>query len=214
MTLGAQGIQAIGLTGGIGSGKSTVAAQLVARGATLVDTDAIAHALTTPGGAAMPALRQRFGDDVAAPDGALDRARMRALVFADPDAKRALEAILHPMIGAEAQRQAAAAGDGVVVFDVPLLSESSHWRARCQRILVVDCSAEAQVQRVMARSGWSDEQVRRVIALQSPRAQRRAIADAVIFNDGITPDALADEVAQLWALWGLPPRATKDLPGA
>ncbi|MDO9285218.1 MAG: dephospho-CoA kinase [Aquabacterium sp.] len=202
--MASQGIQAIGLTGGIGSGKSTVAAQLVALGATLVDTDAIAHALTTPGGAAMPALRQRFGDDVAGPDGALDRARMRTLVFADPDAKRALEAILHPMIGAEAQRQAAAAGDGVVVFDVPLLSESSHWRARCQRILVVDCSAETQVQRVMARSGWSDEQVRRVIALQSPRAQRRAIADAVIFNDGITAETLADEVAQLWALWGLP----------
>lgn len=214
LTVASQGIQAIGLTGGIGSGKSTVAAQLVALGATLVDTDAIAHALTTPGGAAMPALRQRFGDDVAGPDGALDRARMRTLVFADPDAKRALEAILHPMIGAEAQRQAAAAGDGVVVFDVPLLSESSHWRARCQRILVVDCSAETQVQRVMARSGWSDEQVRRVIALQSPRAQRRAIADAVIFNDGITAETLADEVAQLWALWGLPRRAIEDAPGA
>jgi dephospho-CoA kinase len=214
VTVVSQGIQAIGLTGGIGSGKSTVASQLVALGATLVDTDAIAHALTTPGGAAMPALRQRFGDDVAGPDGALDRARMRALVFADPDAKRALEAILHPMIGAQAQRQAAAAGDGVVVFDVPLLSESSHWRARCRRILVVDCSADTQVQRVMARSGWSDEQVRRVIALQSPRAQRRAIADAVIFNDGITPDALADEVAQLWALWGLPRPVGQGIEGA
>ena len=214
MTVASQGIQAIGLTGGIGSGKSTVAAQLVALGATLVDTDAIAHALTTPGGAAMPALRQRFGDDVAGPDGALDRARMRALVFADPDAKRALEAILHPMIGAEAQRQAAAAGDGVVVFDVPLLSESSHWRARCQRILVVDCSAETQVQRVMARSGWSADQVQRVIALQSPRAQRRAIADAVIFNDGITPETLADEVAQLWALWGLPQTISQAVEGA
>ena len=214
MTVASQGIQAIGLTGGIGSGKSTVAAQLVALGATLVDTDAIAHALTTPGGAAMPALRQRFGDDVAGPDGALDRARMRALVFADPDAKRALEAILHPMIGAEAQRQAAAAGDGVVVFDVPLLSESSHWRARCQRILVVDCSAETQVRRGMARSGWSAEQVQRVIALQSPRAQRRAIADAVIFNDGITPETLADEVAQLWALWGLPQTISQAVEGA
>ena len=214
MTVASQGIQAIGLTGGIGSGKSTVASQLVALGATLVDTDAIAHALTTPGGAAMPSLRQRFGDDVAGPDGALARARMRALVFADPDAKRALEAILHPMIGAEAQRQAAAAGDGVVVFDVPLLGESSHWRARCQRILVVDCGAETQVQRVMARSGWSDEQVQRVIALQSPRAQRRAIADAVIFNDGITPETLADEVAQLWALWGLPQPASQAIEGA
>ena len=204
MTRVAPAAQAIGLTGGIGSGKSTVAALLVAQGATLVDTDAIAHALTTPGGAAMPALRQRFGDGVAGADGALDRARMRQLVFADADAKRALEAILHPMIGAEAQRHAAAAGDGVVVFDVPLLNATSHWRARCQRILVVDCETPTQVQRVMARSGWSDEQVRRVIALQSPRDQRRRLADAVIFNDGLSPAALAAEVAQLWALWGLP----------
>lgn len=191
------------LTGGIGSGKSTAARQLVALGAVLVDTDAIAHALTTPGGAAMPALRKRFGDDVAGADGALDRARMRALVFAEPSAKQALEAILHPMIGTEAQRQAAAAGDAVVVFDVPLLGPTSHWRARCQRILVIDCSNETQVQRVMARSGWSDEQVRRVIAQQASREQRRALADAVIFNDGIGPEALAAEVRQLWALWGL-----------
>jgi dephospho-CoA kinase len=199
-----QGIREIGLTGGIGSGKSTVAARLVALGATLVDTDAIAHSLTVPHGPAMPALRQHFGDDVATPDGALDRARMRSLVFADPQAKRALEAILHPMIGAEAQRQAAAAGDnGVVVFDVPLLTESSHWRTRCQRILVVDCSADTQVQRVMARSGWPEAQVRSVIAAQTTRERRRAIADAVVFNDGISPQALATEVAQLWALWGL-----------
>ena len=195
------GIHTIGLTGGIGSGKSTVAALLVAQGATLVDTDAIAHGLTTPGGAAMPALRQRFGVGVADASGALDRARMRSLVFSDPDAKRALEAILHPMIGAEAQRQADAAAGGVVVFDVPLMHASSHWRASCQRILVVDCSAETQVQRVMARSGWADEQVRRVIALQASRPQRRALADAVIFNDGLTPAALADEVTQLWACW-------------
>ena len=196
---------AIGLTGGIGSGKSTVAALLVAHGATLVDTDAIAHALTTAGGAAMPALRQRFGNAVAGPDGALDRAQMRQLAFADADAKRALEAILHPMIGAEAQRQAAAAGvpggSGVVVFDVPLLTESSAWRARCQRILVVDCPAATQVQRVVARSGWTADQVERVINLQAPRAARRAIADAVIHNDGLRPDALAAEVAALWALW-------------
>lgn len=203
-----QGIGSIGLTGGIGSGKSTVAALLVGHGATLVDTDAIAHALTAPGGAAMPALRQRFGDDVADADGALDRAKMRSLVFADPAAKQALEAILHPMIGAEAQRQAAAAetlGRGVVVFDVPLLTESSPWRARCQRILVVDCSAEVQVQRVMARSGWSADQVERVIAQQATRERRRAIADAVIFNDGLSREALADEVATLWSAWGLPP---------
>ena len=196
---------AIGLTGGIGSGKSTVVALLVAHGATLVETDAIAHALTTAGGAAMPALRQRFGAAVAGPDGALDRAQMRQLVFADPDAKRALEAILHPMIGAEAQRQGAAATapghSGVVVLDVPLLTESSAWRARCQRILVVDCAPATQVQRVMARSGWTADQVERVISLQAPRAARRAIADAVIHNDGLSPGALAAEVAALWAVW-------------
>ena len=201
-------VRAIGLTGGIGSGKSTVAALLVAHGATLVDTDAIAHAITAPGGPALPALRQRFGDDVAGADGALDRAKMRSLVFADPDAKRALETILHPMIGAEAQRQATAAetiGAGVVVFDVPLLTESSHWRARCQRILVVDCSAEVQVQRVIARSGWSTDQVRRVIDQQASRERRRAVADAVVFNDTLSREALAAEVATLWSAWGLPP---------
>ena len=200
-----RGIDTIGLTGGIGSGKSTVAALLVAHGAVLVDTDAIAHALTTPGGAAMPALCQRFGAVVAGPDGALDRAHMRALVFADPAAKLALEAILHPMIGAEAQHQAMVAeGAGrVVVFDVPLLTEASHWRHRCQRILVVDCSADTQVQRVVARSGWTADQVQRVIGQQLARAARRAMADAVIFNDGLARDALAGEVAALWAIWGL-----------
>ena len=197
--------RAVGLTGGIGSGKSTVAGLLVAQGATLVDTDAIAHGLTVPGGAAMPALRQRFGAAIAGPDGALDRAQMRSLVFADPQAKRALEAILHPMIGAEAQRQAAAADTtgGVVVFDVPLLTESSVWRRRCQRILVVDCSAETQVQRVMARSGWGADQVQRVIDLQASRSARRAIADAVLFNETLSLAGLAAEVAALWAIWGL-----------
>ena len=195
----------LGLTGGIGSGKSTVAALLVAHGATLVDTDTIAHSLTAPGGAAMPALRQRFGDAVAGADGALDRAQMRQLVFADPQAKLALEAILHPMIGSTALAQAAAAQAGrpgvVVLFDVPLLTATSPWRSHCQRILVVDCSAATQVQRVMARSGWTADQVERVISLQAPRAARRAIADAVIHNDGLSPGALAAEVAALWAVW-------------
>ncbi len=196
-----RGVDTLGLTGGIGSGKSTVAALLVGLGATLVDTDAIAHALTTAGGAAMPALRQRFGDDVADASGALDRARMRTLVFADTTAKQALEAILHPMIGTEAQHQATAAHGGVVVFDVPLLNASSHWRSRCQRILVVDCDEATQVRRVVARSGWSAAQVQRVIALQASRQQRRALADAVLFNDGLSPAALADEVGQLWRCW-------------
>lgn len=191
----------IGLTGGIGSGKSTVAATWVALGGTLVDTDAIAHALTGPGGAAMPALRHAFGDDIEqAPEAGLDRVRMRAIVFAEPDARRRLEALLHPMIGAEAQRQAAAAS-GAVVFDVPLLAETRHWRQRCDRIAVVDCSEATQVQRVMARSGWPEQQVRQVIAQQAPRGLRRSIADAVIHNDGLSLDEVREQATALWRRW-------------
>jgi dephospho-CoA kinase len=198
---------AIGLTGGIGSGKSTVAAQWVARGAALVDSDAIAHALTAPGGAAMPLIRQAFGDAAVAADGALDRGHMRSLVFADPTAKARLEAILHPMIGEETARQAGAAaarGCAAVVFDVPLLAESRHWRARCDRVLVVDCRPETQVARVMARSGWPEAQVLRVIGQQASRTARRSIADAVIFNDGLDLVTLAAAVHRLWHDWGLP----------
>ncbi len=191
----------IGLTGGIGSGKSTVAALLVEQGAALVDTDAIAHELTAPGGAAMPMLRRAFGDDIADAAGALDRARMRALVFADPGARQRLEAILHPLIGEAARSRALAAAAPVIVFDVPLLAESRHWRSRCDRILVVDCSESTQVQRVVKRSGWHEDQIHRVIAQQASRARRRAIADAVIHNDGIDPATLARSVQALWALW-------------
>ena len=196
-----QAVRRIGLTGGIGSGKSTVARTFVDCGAALVDTDAIARALTLPGGAALPALAAAFGADIIGRDGAMDRDRMRALAFADPDAKRRLEAVLHPMIGAEAQRQATAAGERCIVFDVPLLTESSHWRDRVERVLVVDCREDTQVQRVMQRSGWAEDAVRRVMRQQAPRARRRAIADAVIHNDGIGAEALASEVRALWALW-------------
>jgi len=192
---------AIGLTGGIGSGKSTVAGLLVAQGACLVDTDAIARALTLPGGAAMPAVTDAFGAGAVAADGALDRAFMRQLVFQDPAAKLRLEAILHPMIGAEARRQANAAGGRPVVFDVPLLTESSHWRARVQRVLVVDCSEDTQAARVAARPGWDDAAAWRVIAQQAPRARRRAIADAVIHNDGLSLEALGVAVRALWQQW-------------
>ena len=196
------------LTGGIGSGKSTVARLLVECGAVLVDTDAIAHLLTTPGGAAMPALQREFGPEIVAADGAMDRGRMRERVFADATAKRRLEAILHPMIGAEAQRQADMAGTRPVFFDVPLLTPASPWRQRVRRILVVDCAEDTQVHRVMARSGWTDEQVRRVIALQTPRSARRALADAVIHNDGLDMPALRDEVRALWAHWCVLPQGT------
>ena len=195
----------IGLTGGIGSGKSTVAVMLVACGAVLVDTDAIAHALTAPAGAALPALAREFGPDIIGPDGAMDRARMRALAFGDVSARRRLESILHPMIGDEAQRQASLAGSRPVVFDVPLLSASSPWRQRVERLLVVDCTEDTQVQRVMRRSGWSAQQVQSVMSQQTSRGARRAIADAVIFNDGVAPDALQAQVRALWQHWcGLP----------
>jgi dephospho-CoA kinase len=189
----------IGLTGGIGSGKSTVAQALVALGgAHLVDTDAISRALTQPGGAAMPAIAERFGASFGTPDGALDRAAMRELAFHQPDAKRALEAILHPMIGAETERQALLAqADQLVVFDVPLLVESGRWRQKLQRVLVVDCEETTQIARVMQRSALSEAAVRAIIAQQATRAQRRAAADAVIYNEGIDLASLQAEVASL-----------------
>jgi dephospho-CoA kinase len=195
-------IRRIGLTGGIGSGKSTVAGVWVALGATLVDTDAIARELTMAGGAAMPDVQREFGDAVIDPTGALHRERMRTLAFGDPTAKRRLEAILHPLIGAAALARAERAAGNVVLFDVPLMTETSVWRARCDRVLVVDCSEQTQVARVVRRSGWSDEQVSRVIAQQAPRSARRAIGDAVIDNDEPrTLAALQAAVQALWALW-------------
>lgn len=196
----------LGLTGGIGSGKSTVARALAARGALIVDTDAIARALTAAGGAALPAIAQAFGDAAVAADGGLDRAWMRERVFADPDQRRRLEAILHPMIGERTWAEAALAATGQpVVFDVPLLTErGAHWRRQVQRVLVVDCDEALQVQRVQARNGWPESQVRAVIAQQASRAARRAMADAVIVNQDLSLAALDAEVAALWQLWGWP----------
>ena len=192
----------IGLTGGIGSGKSTVAQLLVGAGAALVDTDAIARTLTGAGGAAMPALRAEFGGDMVTADGALCRDSMRQRVFSQPAAKLRLEAILHPMIGSESARQAAAAAAGQpVVFDVPLLAESQHWRARVDKVLVVDCAESTQLARVVQRPGWDLAIAQRVLDQQAPRRARRAIADAVIFNDGIGLAQLAAEVDGLWLAW-------------
>ncbi len=191
----------IGLTGGIGSGKSTVAALLVGHGAALVDTDAIARELTAAGGAAMPELRRRFGEAIVDASGALDRDAMRELVFSQPSARHKLEAILHPLIGAETARRAASSHARCVVFDVPLLVESAHWRDRVDRVLVVDCSQATQIDRVLQRSGWTEEAVRRVIASQASREQRRACADAVIYNDAICAAELANEVHMLAGAW-------------
>lgn len=193
----------IGLTGGIGSGKSTVGHMLVDLGAWLVDTDAISRSLTAPGGAGIAPIRDAFGDDYIDDDGALDRARMRDRVFREPAARRRLEAILHPLIGQETLRQAAQALPGQpVVFDIPLLVESGRWRRLVERVLVVDCSAETQVQRVVRRSGLAPDEVRRIIAQQARREDRARAADAVICNEDLTLEALRAEVQTLWRGWG------------
>ncbi len=174
----------VGLTGGIGSGKSTVADLFVARGVPLVDTDAIAHELTAPGGAAMPALLDAFGPAIADAAGALDRAAMRRLAFADPLARSRLEGILHPQIRSLSAQRCLAAAAPYVILAVPLLVESGSYRERCQRILVVDCPESLQIERVMARSGLSVEEARAILAAQASREQRLAIADDVLVNDG------------------------------
>jgi dephospho-CoA kinase len=191
----------IGLTGGIGSGKSTVGQMLQERGAAVIDADAIARSVTAAHGTAMPAIAQAFGPDFITPDGALDRERMRAHVFSHPKAKQALEAIIHPLVAQETQRQAQQAianGHHTLVFDVPLLVESgARWRAQVDRVLVVDCSEETQIQRVMARNSWKREAVQAVVTAQASRAQKLAAADWVIDNEGISLEALRKRVLSL-----------------
>jgi dephospho-CoA kinase len=190
----------VGLTGGIGCGKTTVADMFGALGASLVDTDAIAHALTAPHGAAMPAILAEFGAGFATPEGALDRAKMRELVFTDTGARARLEAILHPRIREATAAAAALATGPYVIFVVPLLIESGSWRARVTRILAIDCSEETQVARVMARNNLSESQVRAIMAAQVTRAQRLAAADDVVLNDdGL--EALLPQVERLHAFY-------------
>lgn len=178
----------VGLTGGIGSGKSAAADLFAAHGIPVVDTDAIAHELTAPGGAAMPAIRAGFGDGVVAADGALDRAAMRAIVFADEStktpARKRLEAILHPLIRAESERRIAAAASPYVILMVPLLVESGSYRERVNRVAVVDCREETQIARVMSRNGLARAEIERILAAQATRAERLAAADDIIDNDG------------------------------
>lgn len=196
MTAGAPMPFVVGLTGGIGSGKSRAADLFAALGACVVDTDALAHELTAPGGAALPAITARFGADIVDSRGALDRAKMRERVFADPAERRALEAILHPMIRAESQRRIARASAPYVVHVVPLLVESPGYSERVQRVLVVDCPEPLQIERVGSRIGLAPREVQRIIAAQVPRAERLAAADDVIDNSG-SPEALEAQVAGL-----------------
>lgn len=196
----------IGLTGGIGSGKSTVARMLVDLGAVLIDADAISRSLTAPGGAAIAAIAAAFGRDAIAPDGALDRGRMRERVFSDPSAKQQLEAIIHPLVIHTALIQAAHAESEqrpCVVFDIPLLVESGHWRARAHQVVVVDCDTATQIARVQARSGLSHAEIEKIIANQANRSQRLAAADVVICNQDLSFVALQHEVAQVARSFGL-----------
>ncbi len=186
----------VGLTGGIGSGKSAAADMFADLGAALVDTDHIAHALTGPGGAAMTAIRAAFGNGVLTEDGALNRAAMRALAFESQDARKRLEGILHPMIRQESERQCLAASAPYVILAVPLLIESGTYRERVQRLCVVDCPEAMQVVRVMQRSGLEESQVRAIMAAQASRAERLAAADDILDNSG-TLDALREQVSGL-----------------
>ena len=189
----------LGLTGGIGSGKSTVAGLLAGLGATVIDADAISRASTAAGGSAIEALRAAFGPDVITAAGELDRDRMRALVFADPQARNRLESIVHPLVRAEIDRQCNALAGGCAVLDLPLLAESAAWRERVDTVWVVDCQPDTQVQRVMQRNGWPRAQVEAVMAALAGRAQRLAIADTVIDNDRASLAELASAVQQAYA---------------
>ena len=187
----------VGLTGGIGSGKTTVADLFAQRGAALVDTDAIAHELTAPQGAAMAAIAAAFGAAILRPDGGLDRAAMRAVVFADRAAKTRLEAILHPLIRQQSEARCEAATNApYVLLVVPLLVETGSYRQRADRVLVVDCDESVQISRVMARSGLAAEDVKTIMATQASRAERRAVADDVVLNEGGL-DALLPQVESL-----------------
>ena len=198
----------LGLTGGIGSGKTTVGGMLAERGAAVIDADAISRATTAAGGSALPAIAAEFGAALIGADGALDRAAMRDLVYRDATARQRLEAIIHPLVGQATDPQAQQAlseGRPLLVFDVPLLVESGpRWRARVDRVLVVDCPPEVQIERVVARSGLPRAQIEQILAAQATRAQRLAAADLVVFNgEGVTLRELRTAVQELAARFGL-----------
>ncbi|GAC1528130.1 MAG: dephospho-CoA kinase [Ramlibacter sp.] len=196
----------VGLTGGIGSGKSTVLDMLRQQGAATIDADAISRATTAAGGAAIAAIARHFGPGFITAQGALDRDRMRAHVYAQPQARHALEAIVHPLVGIELARQvskALAGGARCIVLDIPLLVESGRWRSQLDRVLVVDCLPETQVARVVARSALDARQVESIIAAQAPRPLRLHAADAVIFNEGLSLEQLQAHARWVGRTFGL-----------
>lgn len=196
----------LGLTGGIGSGKSTVAHLFATLGAGIIDADAISREATASGGIAISAIAEEFGNAFVTADKAMDRDRMRALVFQDATAKARLEAIIHPLVGHRIQHETqlyADAGKACVVFDIPLLVESRRWRKQLDKVLVVDCTTATQIARVGARSGLSVPEIERIMAQQASRQDRLAAADWVLFNDGINMQELAAQVHEISAWFGL-----------
>jgi dephospho-CoA kinase len=197
----------LGLTGGIGSGKSTVSSIMASAGAAVMDADAISRTLTLPGGRAIPAILAEFGEQLIAPDGAMNRDAMRALVFSNPESKQQLEAIIHPLVGQVLQEEsiaAIAAGHACLVYDVPLLVESGErWRRQVDLVCVVDCGVETQIQRVMSRSQLGRAEIERIISQQASRQQRLDCADAVIFNEGIDLAHLKELAHEMMARFGL-----------
>lgn len=196
----------VGLTGGIGCGKSTVANHLSACGARVIDADEISRKLTAAGGGALPLIVKTFGSLFVNDDGALNRERMRQLVYSDVTARSSLEAIIHPLVGAEIQVQTNSAiqdGYKVVIFDVPLLVESAMWRARVDHVLVIDSTSELQIERVMARSAMTRSEVKKIIASQAPREFRLRAADSVISNITVSLSQLAAEVNYMARRFGL-----------
>lgn len=199
-------IPSIGLTGGIGSGKSTVAALFAELGAFVIDADKISHSVTSIGGSAIESIRKQFGDEFIQPDGSLNRDRARELVFNDALARDVLEGIIHPLIHQEMHDQlknAVLKQARLAVYDIPLLAGSSHWRKELDSILVVDCSQETQIERVKTRSALTREAIEKIIASQTCRAMRLKVADSIIFNENITLGQLRSEVCQVADVYGL-----------
>ena len=196
----------LGLTGGIGSGKSTVATMFASFGAALIDADAISRRLTASNGMAISTIREQFGEMFIDQDGSLNRKHMRDLIFGDTDAKRRLEKIIHPLIKLEIERQdqlAVSLGKRLIVYDIPLLIESLNWRPVLDNVLVIDCLEQTQIDRVKLRNTLKTEEIQKIIASQANRKIRNSAADMLIFNDSISIEQLRQQVKQVSQHFGL-----------